>query len=149
MAAYGTSAAGASATLLKIAINISFRFLMYRQLVEALEREWDAHATLGAWGRGEGWRFSAVSMLAGGVVGAVTVVGNHPIDVVKSNMQSVGGARRFASATQCLRAIYAEQGARGLYRGLAPRLNRVVLETSLSFTLYEHFSRACNEAFPE
>ena len=149
---------GAAPTLLKIAINISCRFLLYNELVAILEARWREAAAAAAAGgagaggggiggvlaaTGESTRFAAFSMLAGAVAGAITVVGNHPIDVVKSTLQAEGSAR-YASALQCLRAIAREEGARGLYKGLAPRLNRVVLETSLTFTFYEWLSRAAN-----
>jgi hypothetical protein len=55
-------------------------------------------------------------------------------------------APRGASALACLRAVYAAEGLRGCYKGLAPRLNRVVLETSLTFTFYDAISRSLNRA---
>ncbi len=133
---------GASPTLLKIALNMSFRFLIYNELTASLERRWAAGVSMAAIpAAAEAWRTTAISLAAGAIAGAVTVVGNHPVDVVKSNMQAGG----YTSSLQCLRGIYSRHGIHGLYAGLIPRLHRVVLETSLTFTFYEHLSRAANE----
>ena len=94
-------------------------------------------------------RFSISSMTAGSIAGAVTVLANQPIDVVKSNMQSVNGMIRYSSSIDCFQKIWKEEGVKGLYRGLVPRLNRVVLETSLSFTFFELLSRNLNNIFPK
>ena len=47
----------------------------------------------------------------------------------------------------CARWLVAQGGWAALYRGLVPRLNRVVAETALTMTLYRRFSALCNEAF--
>jgi solute carrier family 25 (mitochondrial citrate transporter), member 1 len=151
---------GAGPTLLKIALNMSFRFLIYNELTATLDaawaRQWPRAAGAGAgaggdppwWAPPEAVRPTVVSLAAGAIAGAVTVVGNHPVDVVKSYMQAQGKGRGgpvYASAVACGRGIAAAQGIRGLYAGLVPRLNRVVLETSLSFTFYAHLSALANQ----
>jgi solute carrier family 25 (mitochondrial citrate transporter), member 1 len=150
---------GASPTLLKIALNMSFRFLIYNELTDSLERRWAAGVSTAAIpAAAEAWRTTAISLAAGAIAGAVTVVGNHPVDVVKSNMQAqvvrpgavaaaagAAGVVFYTSSLQCFRGIYSRHGLRGLYAGLIPRLNRVVLETSLTFTFYEHLSQAANK----
>lgn len=139
---------GASPTILKIAFNISFRFLMYNELVAFFQKQMKDNATAKVWALSDNACFSISSMAAGSIAGAVTVLANQPIDVVKSNMQSVNASMRYTSAIDCLQKIAKEEGIQGLYRGLVPRLNRVVLETSLSFTFFEILSRQLNEAFP-
>lgn len=162
---------GASPTLLKIAINMSFRFLIYNELTLWLTKQWNhwsnphrdgdaavnsSSSSLTSTGVS---RSTVISMTAGALAGAITVVGNHPIDVVKSYMQaqtivkssssfspsSASSSIIYTSARHCLSSIYRTQGIRGLYAGLIPRLNRVILETSLSFTFYQHFSVLANQ----
>lgn len=139
---------GASPTILKIAFNISFRFLMYNELVAFFQKQMKENAKAKEWALSDNASFSVSSMAAGSIAGAVTVLANQPIDVVKSNMQSVNASIRYKSSIDCLQKIAKEEGVKGLYRGLVPRLNRVVLETSLSFTFFEILSRQLNEFFP-
>ena len=149
---------GASPTLLKIAINMSFRFLIYNELTLWLSNQWNywfpstSSSTTNSLSSSQ--RSTMISMTAGALAGAITVVGNHPIDVVKSYMQAQIVSKSssissssiiYTSARHCFVSIYRAQGIRGLYAGLIPRLNRVILETSLSFTFYQHFSALANE----
>jgi solute carrier family 25 (mitochondrial citrate transporter), member 1 len=140
---------GATPTILKIAFNISFRFLMYNELVAFFQKQFEENKRAKELALSDSTRFSISSMTAGSIAGAVTVLANQPIDVVKSNMQSVNGMIRYTSSIDCFQKIWKEEGVKGLYRGLVPRLNRVVLETSLSFTFFELLSRNLNKVFPE
>jgi solute carrier family 25 citrate transporter 1 len=129
----------AGPTVLKITFNISFRFLFFDLLTERL-------AGL-AGGRAAGaapsaLRDNAVALAAGGLAGALTVLANQPLDVVKSRLQADDGAAYGGSATRCARMLYAGGGARAFYAGLAPRLNRVVLETALTFVFYQNLLAA-------
>ena len=144
---------GAGPTLLKITFNVAGRFLLYERLTVAFNRAWDravaSSSPLEVGGSGSSGgtstaRFNAVSMAAGGLAGALTVVANHPVDAVKTNMQCAPPGH-YASAAACARQLVREGGIAALYRGLAPRLNRVVLETALSFTFYQHLSALCDE----
>jgi len=140
---------GATPTILKIAFNISFRFLLYNELVAFFQKQFEENKRAKELAFSDSTRFSISSMTAGSIAGAVTVLANQPIDVVKSNMQSVNGMIRYTSSIDCFQKIWKEEGVKGLYRGLVPRLNRVVLETSLSFTFFELLSRNLNNIFPE
>jgi len=81
-------------------------------------------------------------MACGGLAGAMSVVFSHPIDTVKSNMQSLGASKRYRSNFDCVRQIAAEGGlVAGLFRGVGVRFTRVTLEIGLLFTLYDQFGR--------
>lgn len=123
-------------TLIKNACNASVRFSLYTEIHGWLSRgqrgvpQDASHATV-------------LALTAGALSGCASVLVNHPVDVVKSRIQAKPPGT-YASAVACARAVYASQGARGLYVGLAPRLVRVSFEIGLSFAFFEHFSRACN-----
>lgn len=83
---------------------------------------------------------AAESMLLGAISGGLSAVATHPIDTVKSNMQSIGGGG-YSSSWDCFTKILQTQGLAGLYRGMSPRFIRVCLEIGLHFTLYERIAR--------
>lgn len=85
------------------------------------------------------------SMVCGGLAGLLSVVVSHPVDVVKSNMQSLGAAARYRSSLHCARVIWAADGLRGLFHGFGPRCSRVCCEIALLFTLYDQFGRILDE----
>jgi solute carrier family 25 citrate transporter 1 len=80
------------------------------------------------------------SMLLGAISGGLSAVVTHPIDTVKSNMQSIGGGG-YSSSWDCFTKILQNQGPLGLYRGMSPRFIRVCLEIGLHFTMYERIAR--------
>jgi solute carrier family 25 carnitine/acylcarnitine transporter 20/29 len=74
------------------------------------------------------------SFLAGVIAGVGVVVVTHPIDVIKTRMQSAfSGAYR--DSFDCLRCTLREEGIRGLFRGGALRAFRTCLGTGVSFML--------------
>ena len=86
--------------------------------------------------------------LAGGVAGAASVMGNNPIDVIKTNMQSLD-AQKFKGPMDCASHIYRTEGVRGFYKGAVPRMTRVVLDVALTFTLYEHIKHLLDSVLPD
>ena len=134
---------GAGPTLLKISFNVAGRFLLYERFSQLIGARWDANVarllnSASVWGDVAGSvRATGVSLLAGGLAGAVTVVANHPVDAIKTRLQS--GAK-YSSAMACAYSVWKDGGIRALYRGLMPRLNRVIAETALTFAFYERIS---------
>jgi len=84
---------------------------------------------------------SAAQMLAvGGVSGCTAAMFTTPFDVVKTRLQTqvaLGGALRYRGLVAMFRGIVAEEGASGLYRGLAPRLLIYMSQGALFFASYE------------
>lgn len=79
------------------------------------------------------------SLAAGAFAGAVSAVLTHPIDTVMGNMQGLESGR-YRSSWDCGRALVKAGGVRSLYFGLTTRVVRVVVEMSVTFTLYEQVS---------
>lgn len=75
---------------------------------------------------------SWVTFISGGIGGAVSVVLNNPIDVVKSRLQS---GRFQGGIVACMRQIVAREGPLALGAGLSARVPRLVLSTGLQFTI--------------
>jgi len=84
---------------------------------------------------------SAAQMLAvGGVSGCTAAMFTTPFDVVKTRLQTqvaLGGALRYRGLVAMFRGIVTEEGAAGLYRGLAPRLLIYMTQGALFFASYE------------
>jgi solute carrier family 25 citrate transporter 1 len=72
-----------------------------------------------------------VSFLAGGVGGALSVVLNNPIDVVKSRIQAGYGG----GSARCLRDIVREKGLTALGAGLSARVPRLFVSQAIQFAV--------------
>ncbi len=77
------------------------------------------------------------TLVAGGFAGFVSVYANTPVDVVKTRLQGLDAAK-YSSSLDCARKIWKQEGFFAFYKGTVPRLSRVVLDTAIVFTLYEH-----------
>ena len=118
---------GAGPTLLKCTIQIALRFALFSDLQLRLARAFDGASS------------TFVTLSAGGLAGAATVVMNHPLDSVKSRVQACAPGT-YRNSLEALRAIIRDSGYGGLWAGFRPRLLRVVLETSLTFYFFENIS---------
>ena len=78
------------------------------------------------------------------VAGGASVLGNTPIDVIKTRMQS----GRFTSSWQCVKHLASNEGVRGFYKGCLPRLNRVCLEVALAFTIFDSVQNLFKNVWP-
>lgn len=131
------------ATLLKTAMNQAVRFTLFEQIKSRMRA---MHAADTGPGADLDYQMTPIECLAAGAAaGAVSVMLNQPIDVVKSNLQGLDGAR-YRGMWHCATELLAEDGVRGLYKGLLPRLGRVMWEVGLVFSLYEHISRRVDAA---
>lgn len=80
----------------------------------------------------------ALTPLFGAIAGATSVLGNTPLDVVKTRMQSLE-AHKYRSTLDCCKKIYRNEGLLAFYKGLSPRLVKVSLEVAIAFTMYNTF----------
>ena len=71
--------------------------------------------------------------LFGATAGGASVLGNTPVDVIKTNMQN----GTYKSTVDCVKSIYRQDGIRGFYKGCLPRLNRVCIEVGLAFCIFD------------
>ena len=129
-----------AATLLKVTTQIAVRFMLFEEISRSLRR------AVGARGAPAGGALDgALTVCAGALSGAATVLLNQPIDVIKSLQQGPDAARH-GSILQCGRAVVARHGVAGLYAGLAPRLVRVMGEMGCSFFFFDRIGRFLNVA---
>ncbi|CAM9540183.1 unnamed protein product [Discosporangium mesarthrocarpum] len=78
-----------------------------------------------------------IENLVGGMsAGCFSTLGNNPFDVVKTKMQGVD-ASKYNSTVDCFVQIAAKEGPGGFYRGVVPRLGRVVPGQGIIFMSYE------------
>jgi len=85
--------------------------------------------------------------LMGGFAGACSVLGNTPLDVVKTRMQSLD-AKRYKNTFDCAKQIMTNEGPRAFYKGTMPRMSRVVLDVAITFMIYDSFMELFNKVWP-
>lgn len=142
---------GLAPLLIKVGSNHMVRFSLFDVLREKVER-WnqrhDADAATratdsardvrtnvraGALSAGQTW-------LCGAISGGVSVIANHPFDVLKTNMMSAHRAR-FHNWLHCAQVLMKEGGGpRALLAGFWPRFIRVCSEMGFVFLFYERIS---------
>jgi solute carrier family 25 citrate transporter 1 len=79
----------------------------------------------------------APSFVAGCCSGAVGPLLNHPVDVVKTRIPLSNGM----SVKDIVREMVGESGWRGFYRGIGPRLLRIVPGQGITFLVYDLLKR--------
>ena len=82
--------------------------------------------------------------LFGATAGGASVLGNTPVDVIKTNMQ-VG---TYKSSVDCVKAIFKQDGLKGFYKGCLPRLNRVCIEVGLAFCIFDSIQSLFGKVWP-
>jgi len=85
--------------------------------------------------------------LFGGFAGACSVLGNTPLDVVKTRMQSLD-ASKYRNTFDCAKQILVNEGPRAFYKGTLPRMSRVVLDVGITFMIYDSFMEVFNKLWP-
>jgi len=84
----------------------------------------------------------------GGLAGAVSVLGNTPLDVVKTRMQGLD-ASKYKSTLDCAVKTYQNEGITAFYKGTLPRMSRVVIDVAIVFVLYEEVLKVLDKFSPE
>lgn len=82
---------------------------------------------------------SGQTLLCGGFAGSTAALFTTPFDVVKTRvqLQALSPVRKYEGVLHALKQIFEQEGLRGLYRGLTPRLVMYVSQGALFFTSYE------------
>jgi len=80
----------------------------------------------------------------GAIAGGCSVLGNTPLDVVKTRMQN----KSYSSTMECARQLALKEGVRVFYKGCLPRMNRVCLEVALAFCIYDTVMDIFRKAWP-
>lgn len=81
-----------------------------------------------------------VDLLSGGFAGFCSVMFNNPVDVVKTNMQGLD-ALKYGGFAGCFSYILKHEGPLGFYKGVGPRLARVILDVAITFSIFNSLKR--------
>lgn len=81
------------------------------------------------------------TVVAASTGAAISVLAGFPFDSVKTRMQT----HHFDSILSCVKVTYAEEGARGFFRGMIPPLVTVSIIKSVSFSIYEGTKRSLKD----
>lgn len=85
------------------------------------------------------WRILR-DVMAGGFAGFCSVMANNPVDVVKTNMQGME-AHKYSGFVGCFTHILRTEGPMGFYKGVGPRMARVILDVAITFAVFQQIKR--------
>lgn len=121
---------GNGLNVLKVAPESAIRFYTYEMLKQFIVNA-----------KGEGAKADiGVSLLAGGIAGAVAQTTIYPMDLVKTRLQlyaTNGG--KVPNLMAMSRDIWVQEGPRAFYRGLVPSLIGIIPYAGIDLTAYETF----------
>lgn len=124
---------GVLPTMLRQGINQAVNFSCY-QFGKKKVIEWQEGRELMPWQH----------LLIGGISGAFGPMVNNPLDVVKTRMQRQvihpGHEPKYKGIVQGCTVIAREEGMKSLWKGLTPRLMRIVPGQAITFMTYEAVS---------
>lgn len=124
---------GLTATILKQGSNQAIRFLTYDETKKVLNGYMADRPIV-------------VSLLSGAVAGAASVIGNNPIDVIKSKMQGLE-SKKYKNSWDCAVQVLKADGVVGFYKGVMPRMGRVVADVAIVMTLYGQIVKVLDTMF--
>eukprot|EP00943_MAST-04B_sp_MAST-4B-sp1_P003909 g3909.t1 len=130
---------GLFATAIKNTTNYAIRFTVFNSLKQYFRNQLNI-------GNGEKIPFQFV-VLSGNIAGGVSAIVTQPIDTLRTNQMALSvGIKRVSLFKTAKHVISAQNGnIFALYRGLTPRLGRVMIEMGLLFSLYEKFVEIIEE----
>ena len=82
-------------------------------------------------------------LLGCGMASSTTaMLATYPLNVIRTRMQTGGmpGFPAYDTASDCLVDVVRREGVRGLYRGIAPSLSKVLPASSISYAVYDTLS---------
>ena len=127
---------GLTATIMKQGSNQAIRFYTVE--------------TLKAWYKGDDPKREIPKLVVGAFgafAGAASVVGNTPLDVVKTRMQGLDAAK-YKGTWDCIKQIWTHEGPKAFYKGTIPRMSRVCLDVGITFMIYDSFMEWFNKVWP-
>ncbi len=123
---------GLSATILKQSTNQGFRFMAFNKYKDYMLAGRD--------------KLSPIESLVGGMAsGCFSTICNNPFDVVKTQMQGMH-ASQYSNTFDCFKQILKTEGPKGFYKGVIPRLGRVVPGQGIIFMSYESIADGIRKA---
>ena len=126
---------GVVPTMLRQGCNQAVNFTAYNWIKRAV-LEWQQTSELSSW----------QSLVIGGFSGGMGPLVNNPLDVVKTRMQKQviheGKAPKYTGLAQSCVVIAKEEGVLALWKGITPRLLRIVPGQAITFMTYEAVTSA-------
>lgn len=104
---------GLVATVLKQSSNQGLRFMFFNKYKDIMTDN------------GKKPLNPLMALLGGMMAGCFSTLGNNPFDVVKTQMQGKDAAQ-YKNTLDCFIKILKTEGIRGYYKGVIPRMGRVV-----------------------
>ncbi|XP_063989521.1 probable mitochondrial glutathione transporter SLC25A40 isoform X2 [Diachasmimorpha longicaudata] len=102
---------------------------------------WFNYETIKSWFPSAQHTFT-FNLAAGATAGSVAALITLPFDVVKTHRQiEMGNPERSGKTANVLKRIYQQNGIRGLYTGLIPRLVKVAPACAIMIATFEHGKR--------
>ncbi|CAH8265107.1 unnamed protein product [Arabidopsis lyrata] len=124
---------GLGATLLGVGPSLAINFAAY----ESMKSFWHSHRPNDS--------NLVVTLVSGGLAGAVSSTATYPLDLVRRRMQVEGAGGRARVYNTGLfgtfKHIFKSEGIRGLYRGILPEYYKVVPGVGIVFMTYEALRR--------
>jgi len=125
---------GLFATILKQGSNQGLRFMFFNKYKDIVtENGKKPLSPIGA-------------LLGGMAAGCFSTLGNNPFDVVKTQMQGKN-ASQYKNTWDCFRKLVKEDGVSALYRGVVPRMGRVVPGQGIIFMSFETIQDWVEQSF--
>ncbi len=130
---------GLFATAIKNTTNYAIRFTVFNSLKQYFRKQLNV-------GNGEKLPFQYV-VLSGNIAGGISAVVTQPIDTLRTNQMALSVGTKRVSLFKTAKHVITMQNGNifALYRGLTPRLSRVMIEMGLLFSLYEKFYEIIEE----
>jgi Mitochondrial carrier protein len=104
---------GLAATILKQSSNQGLRFMFFNKYKDIITEDGKVPMT------------PLKSLVGGMMAGCFSTIGNNPFDVVKTQMQGTK-AKEYTGTLDCFKKIFVNEGPAGFYKGVIPRMGRVV-----------------------
>eukprot|EP00529_Nitzschia_sp_RCC80_P020204 CAMPEP_0113482876 /NCGR_PEP_ID=MMETSP0014_2-20120614/23145_1 /TAXON_ID=2857 /ORGANISM="Nitzschia sp." /LENGTH=425 /DNA_ID=CAMNT_0000376407 /DNA_START=264 /DNA_END=1541 /DNA_ORIENTATION=- /assembly_acc=CAM_ASM_000159 len=125
---------GVVPTMLRQGCNQAVNFTAYNAMKQYAMRKQDLTALP-----------SYQSLLLGGLSGGMGPIVNNPLDVVKTRLQRQvvreGHAPKYTGLAQACAVIAKEEGMLALWKGITPRLMRIMPGQAITFMTYEFVTR--------
>lgn len=128
---------GVVPTMLRQGCNQAVNFTAYN-LIKTQVMAWQETDSLASW----------QSLLIGGFSGGMGPLANNPLDVVKTRLQKQvvvqGKKPKYTGLLQACSVIAKEEGMLALWKGITPRLLRIMPGQAITFMTYEFVSKHMN-----
>eukprot|EP00276_Gloeochaete_wittrockiana_P020664 CAMPEP_0184336038 /NCGR_PEP_ID=MMETSP1089-20130417/4486_1 /TAXON_ID=38269 ORGANISM="Gloeochaete wittrockiana, Strain SAG46.84" /NCGR_SAMPLE_ID=MMETSP1089 /ASSEMBLY_ACC=CAM_ASM_000445 /LENGTH=314 /DNA_ID=CAMNT_0026660965 /DNA_START=152 /DNA_END=1096 /DNA_ORIENTATION=+ len=122
---------GLGATILRQGSNQAIRFPTYYYL-----KSWFCDGPDGNFAQNGPILGIVQQIFVGATAGAASVIGNTPIDVVKTKMQGFE-ANQYNGVVDCIAKTWKTEGFGGFYKGVGARMGRVSVDVALTFFFVE------------